>query len=74
VSTDRRQNLRVLDGRFSIEHVADEGVPLPEVEWIAVVHGPGGRTVIRRQDDAADGGWAALWSGDEAHDLRSPGC
>ena len=69
---DRTQTLRVLDGRFSIEHVPDDAAPLPEQEWLALVHGPDGRTVIRR-DDAADDGWVALWSGDEPHDPQATG-
>ena len=69
---DRTQNLRVLDGRFSIEHVPDDAAPLSEQEWLALVHGPDGRTVIRR-DDAADDGWVALWSGDEPHDPQATG-
>jgi hypothetical protein len=69
---DRTQTLRVLDGRFSIEHVPDDAAPLSEQEWLALVHGPDGRTVIRR-DDAADDGWVALWSGDEPHDPQATG-
>src|SRR5918997_6272176 len=67
---DRTQTLRVLDGRFSIEHVPDDAAPLSEQEWLALVHGPDGRTVIRR-DDAADDGWVALWSGDQPHDPQA---
>ena len=73
VPIDRRQVLRVLDGRFSIEHSADDRGTPPAGEWLAVVNGPDGRTVIRRQGDAADGGWVALWSGDEPHDPDTTG-
>jgi hypothetical protein len=66
------QELRVLDGRFSVEHVDGE-TPGPEDGWLALVNGPDGLTVIRRQDDAADGGWAALWSGDVPHDPHATG-
>ena len=34
--------------------------------------GPDGRTGVRR-DDAADFGWAALWSGEEPHDPEATG-
>ena len=70
---DRTQRLRVLDGRFSIEHVPDDASPLPAVDWLALVHGPDGRTVIRRDDAAAEEGWAAFWSGDEPHDPQATG-
>jgi hypothetical protein len=73
MATDRSQDLRILDGRFSIEHAADQGEPLPEGEWLALVHGPDGRTVIRREGDPSDGGWAAVWSGDEPHDPQATG-
>jgi hypothetical protein len=73
VSANRNQDLRVLEGRFSVEHLADERRPVPGVEWLALVHGPDGWTVMRRQDDAADGGWAVLWSGDEPHDPQATG-
>jgi hypothetical protein len=73
VHTDRNQVLRILDGRFSIEHSADRSGPVPAVDWLALANGPDGRTVIQRDDDAADGGWAALWSGDERHDPETTG-
>jgi hypothetical protein len=73
VVTDRSQALRVLDGRFSIEHSADHTRQLPAEDSLAVVNGPDGRTVIRRHEDAPDGGWAALWSGDEPHDPETTG-
>jgi hypothetical protein len=73
MATDRSQHLRVLEGRFTIEHVGAAGEPLPEMEWLALVDGPDGRTVIRRDDDASDGGWVAFWSGDEPHEPEATG-
>ena len=72
MSDDRRQTLRVLDGRFAIEHAADAHEPVPDAEWLALVYGPDGRTGIRRHD-ARQGKWAALWSGDEPHDPEATG-
>jgi hypothetical protein len=73
MTTDRTQDLRILDGRFRIEHDTDDTAPLPAGDRLALVHGPDGRTVIRRDDDAADGGWVALWSGDQPHDPQATG-
>ena len=73
VSRDRRQKLRVLEGRFVIEHVPDANEVVPEAEWLALVFGPDGRTGVRRDDAAAENAWAALWSGDEPHDPEATG-
>lgn len=72
MSVDRRQNLRVLDGRFVIEHEPDADKATPDGEWLALVFGPDGRTGVRR-DDTAGNPWAALWSGDEPHDPEATG-
>jgi hypothetical protein len=72
VSNDRRQTLRVLEGRFVIEHVANAHEPVADADWLALVYGPDGRTGIRR-DDAAQDTWAALWSGDQPHDPQATG-
>jgi hypothetical protein len=73
VLADRSQALRVLDGRFSIAHDADHNAPLPTEDWLALVNGPDGRTIIQRHDGVADGVWAAFWSGDEPHDPETTG-
>jgi hypothetical protein len=39
---------------------------------LAVVFGPAGSTVMRRDDAGADA-WSALWNGDEAHDVQATG-
>ena len=39
---------------------------------LAVVFGPDGSTVMRR-DDAGEDAWSALWNGDEAHDVQATG-
>jgi hypothetical protein len=39
---------------------------------LAVVFGPDGSTVMRRDDAGADA-WSALWNGDEAHDVQATG-
>jgi hypothetical protein len=72
VPVDRRQNLRVLEGRFVVEHAADAGAAASDAEWLALVFGPDGRTGVRR-DDTAENAWAALWSGDEPHDPEATG-
>lgn len=43
-----------------------------EAELLALVFGPDGRTQVRR-DDTAENAWAALWNGDEAHDVEATG-
>jgi hypothetical protein len=72
VSLDRRQKLRVLEGRFVIEHATDAHEAGADAEWLALVFGPDGRTGVRR-DDTAENAWAALWSGDEPHDPEATG-
>jgi hypothetical protein len=72
VSVDRRQNLRVLEGRFVIEHATHAHQAACDAEWLALVFGPDGRTGVRR-DDTAENAWAALWSGDEPHDPEATG-
>lgn len=67
MDVDRRQGLRVLAGRFVIEHSVDADTAVPGGDWLALVFGPDGRTGIRR-DDHAPGAWAALWSGHQPHD------
>src|SRR5207253_10696631 len=42
------------------------------VAVLAVVFGPDGSTVMRR-DDTAEDAWSALWNGDEAHDVEATG-
>jgi hypothetical protein len=39
---------------------------------LAVVFGPDGSTVVRR-DDTGEDAWSALWNGDEAHDVQATG-
>jgi hypothetical protein len=73
MTADRSQHLRILDGRFSIEHTTNGSAPLPAGGWLALVHAPDGLTIIQRDDDAAADGWAALWSGDQPHDPQATG-
>ena len=63
----------MLEDRFVIEHVAEEETVVPAGGWLALVHGPDGLTVIRRDGDATHGTWIALWSGDEPHDPEATG-
>jgi hypothetical protein len=53
VSVDRPQNLRVLEGRFTLEHAIDAPEVASEAELLALVFGPDGRTAVRC-DDRAD--------------------
>jgi hypothetical protein len=39
---------------------------------LAVVFGPDGSTVMRR-DDTGEDAWSALWNGDDAHDVQATG-
>jgi len=73
VAVDRTQSLRVLDGRYVIEHSEDTAVPTPGPEWLALAFGPDGRTGIRRAGDESSELWAAVWSGDEPHDPQATG-
>ena len=73
MSSPHGQALRVLEGRYVLEHDADPAAPLPEGVWVSLVHGPDGRTAVRRDDAADAGAWAALWSGEEAHDPEATG-
>lgn len=72
MSADRRQKLRLLEGRFVLEHASDAHEVASEAELLALVFGPDGRTSVRR-DDAAEDAWAALWNGDEPHDPKATG-
>ncbi len=73
VAADKPQGLRILEGRFVVEHV-DDARPAPEGgDWLSSVHAPDGWTIIRRDDEAGDAGWTALWSGDEPHDPLATG-
>ena len=73
VPADRRhQNLRVLEGRFVLEQATDASDGVAEVDVLALVFGPDGRTRVRRADTAQDA-WSALWNGDDAHDPEATG-
>ena len=69
---DRRQRLRVLDGRFVLERATDAQELASQADALALVFGPDGHTRMRRDDSAADA-WVALWNGDEAHDPNATG-
>ena len=67
-----RQTLRVLDGSYVLDRPA-KGTDLdPRAEVLAIMFGPDGSTLMRR-DDADEAGWSALWNGDEAHDVQATG-
>ncbi|MCX5265775.1 ACT domain-containing protein [Streptomyces sp. NBC_00199] len=68
----RTQNLRVLEGRFVLERVSDVRTVTPGPDLLALVLGPDGGAVMRR-DDLAEDGWRALWNGDDAHDPEATG-
>lgn len=68
----RTQNLRVLEGRFVLERVSDVRTVAPGPDVLALVLGPDGGAVMRR-DDGAEDGWVALWNGDDAHDPEATG-
>jgi hypothetical protein len=66
VSVADHQTLRVLEGRYVLERGVPDVAGARHGEVLAVVHGPDGGACMRRRDEA-DGAWAALWNGDEAH-------
>jgi uncharacterized protein len=72
MSVAGRQTLRVLDGSYVLDRPADVTEVIPRADVLAVVFGPDGCTVMRR-DDAGEDAWSALWNGDEAHDVQATG-
>ena len=72
MSVASQQTLRVLDGAYVLERPAGLTEVVPRAGVLAVVFGPDGSTVIRR-DDTGEDAWSALWNGDEAHDVQATG-
>jgi hypothetical protein len=72
MSVASHQTLRVLDGSYVLDRPADVSELIPRADVLAVVFGPDGSTVMRR-DDTGEDAWSALWNGDEAHDLQATG-
>lgn len=67
------QRLRFLAGRFQVDHRPAVSVPPPGEEWLSIVRAPEGLTVVRVAEVGEEAAWAALYSGDTAHDLDVPG-
>jgi hypothetical protein len=72
VFVDRRQSLRVLEGRFVLYRGTGARGVASDGGMLAQVFGPDGGARMRR-DDTAEDAWVALWNGDEAHDPESTG-
>ena len=72
MSVASHQTLRVLDGSYVLDRPADVTEVIPRADVLAVVFGPDGSTVMRR-DDTGEDAWSALWNGDEAHDVQATG-
>jgi hypothetical protein len=72
ISAASQQTLRVLDGSYVLDRPADVTEVIPSADVLAVVFGPDGSTVMRR-DDAGQDAWSALWNGDAAHDVQATG-
>jgi hypothetical protein len=72
VSVARRQNLRLLEGRYVLARVSAAHDVALDAGLLALVFGPDGATEMRRDDTAADT-WVALWNGDQAHDPNATG-
>jgi len=72
MSVAGHQTLWVLDGSYVLDRPADVTEVIPRADVLAVVFGPDGSTVLRR-DDTGDDAWSALWNGDEAHDVQATG-
>lgn len=64
--------MRVLEGRFVLEHAVDTSEVACEGDVLALVFGPDGPTRVRR-DDTAQNTWTAVWNGDAAHDPEATG-
>ena len=72
MSVAGHQTLRLLDGAYVLERPADLTEVVPRAGVLAVVFGPDGSTVMRR-DDTGEDAWSALWNGDAAHDVEATG-
>ena len=72
MSVARHQTLQVLDGSYVLDRPADVTDVDLRADVLAVVFGPDGSTVMRR-NDAGEDAWSALWNGDEAHDVQATG-
>ena len=72
MSAAGHQTLRVLDGSYVLDRPADVTEVDLRADVLAVVFGPDGSTVMRR-NDAGEDAWSALWNGDEAHDVQATG-
>jgi len=73
-AAERTQRLRLVPGRFVIEHLP--AAVAPPNGWIAQVRAPEGLTVVREVVDREAAGadlWRALYGGDSAHGLDLPG-
>lgn len=73
-ASDRIQRLRLVPGRFAVEHLP--AAVAPPSGWIAQVRAPEGLTVVREvveQEAAPADLWRALYSGGTAHGLDQPG-
>ncbi|MFE6024465.1 ACT domain-containing protein [Streptomyces niveus] len=78
MGTGKRQRLRVLSSRLTVELLPEEAVASALTRaWWALVRGPEGLTVIHEVPDTADPtGAVELWSGlygENAHELDVPG-
>lgn len=72
MSVADHQTLRVLAGSYVLDRPADVTEVALRTDVLAVVFGPDGSTVMRRDDTGKDA-WSALWNGDEAHDVQATG-
>ena len=66
------QTLRLLAGSHVLERASDVDDALSRAGVLAVVLGPDGCTLMRRDDTDAEA-WCALWNGDAAHDVQATG-
>jgi len=61
MSAAGHQMLRVLDGSYVLDRPTDVPDANPGADVLAVVFGPDGSTVMRR-DDSGEETWSALWN------------
>jgi hypothetical protein len=72
MSVPGHQTLRVLDGAYVLNRPSDLTDVDLRADVLAVVIGPDGSTVMRR-DNTGEDAWSALWNGDAAHDVQATG-
>jgi hypothetical protein len=76
-TANNNQTVRVLDGTYVLDRPLEVSTDDLRADVFAIVRGPDGLMMMRRNDSAVNEPgaetWAALWNGDNAHDLDAVG-